>query len=68
MDLDLTYFEKGGFDLDLDLNFIGFDLKKPQVHSKSITSSESTFSSRCHFHFGTLLKKNCEPLPPHPKE
>ncbi len=30
MDLDLTYFEKGGF--DLDLNFIGFDLKKTQIH------------------------------------
>ena len=25
-DLDLRYFEKGGF--DLDLKFIGFDLKK----------------------------------------
>ncbi len=28
LDLDLRYFEKGGFDLDLDLKFIGFDLKK----------------------------------------
>ena len=28
LDLDLRYFEKVGFDLDLDLNFIGFDLKK----------------------------------------
>ncbi len=26
LDLDLRYFEKGGF--DLDLKFIGFDLKK----------------------------------------
>ncbi len=29
-DLDLRYFEKGGFDLDLDLKFGGFDLKKIQ--------------------------------------
>ena len=27
-DLDLRYFENGGFDLDLDLKFIGFDLEK----------------------------------------
>ena len=27
-DLDLRYFEKGGFYLDLDLKFIGCDLKK----------------------------------------
>ncbi len=28
LDLDLRYFGKGGFDLDLDSKFIGFDLKK----------------------------------------
>ncbi len=28
LDLDLRYFEKGGFDLDFDLKFIGFDLEK----------------------------------------
>ncbi len=28
LDLDLRYFQKGGFDLDLGFKFIGFDLKK----------------------------------------
>ena len=27
-DLDFRHFTKGGFDLDLDLKFTGFDLKK----------------------------------------
>ncbi len=45
LDLDLRYFEKGGFDLDLDLKFHGFDLKIFKIWSVG-------FEWICGFGFG----------------
>ena len=66
LDLDLTYFEKGGFDLDLDLNFIGFDLKNLKSTPNPSRVRRVNFFIQMPLPFWDFAKKNCEPLPPHP--
>ena len=69
-DLDLTYFEKGGF--DLDLNFVGFDLKNLKSTQNPSLVRRVNFVTQMllqrYKYFGTLLEIFVNHFPPTPKE
>ena len=65
LDLDLRHPKKGGFDLDLDLKFTGFDLKKfKSILSKSEFGHPAAISKMSmHWHF--VGNSSVAPLPNH---